>query len=145
MRSLLSWGSTSVRTLSRSGGTSPSKRRGASSEPEQDHPGPATHSIHLPPREPAPTYFQSKESKCIFNKPTIKVCLSCSWCFPGTSVPSVAHLTVSLILCSSRGNAWGESRALQGRHYSSRLFKFKGLRQTRRGLLRAPQVTFGTT
>ena len=54
-------------------------------------------------------------SKWVFNKCTIKVCISC----PGTSAPNKAHLTVSLYLYSSGSNARGESRALEGRHISS--------------------------
>ena len=49
--------------------------------------------------------------KCVFNKRTIKVCVSCCWLCPGTSAPSAAHLTVSLYLCSSGSNARGELRA----------------------------------
>ena len=58
--------------------------------------------------------------KCVFNKRTIKVCVSCCWRCPGTSAPSAAHLTVSLYLCSSGSNARGESRALEGRRVSSK-------------------------
>ena len=48
--------------------------------------------------------------KYVFNKRTIKVS---RWRCPGTSVPSSAHLTESLYLCtSSRSNVRGESRAL---------------------------------
>ena len=32
---------------------------------------------------------------------------SCSWACPGTSATSMPHLTVSLYICSSRGNARG--------------------------------------
>ena len=56
--------------------------------------------------------------KCVFNKRTIKVCVSCSWRCPGTSAPSAAHLRVALYLCSSGSNARGESRALEGRRVS---------------------------
>ena len=49
--------------------------------------------------------------KCVFNKRTIKVCVSCCWRCPGTSAPSSPYLTVSLYLCSSGSNARGESRA----------------------------------
>ena len=35
-------------------------------------------------------------NKCVFWKRTIKVCITCCWRCPGTSAPSVAHLTVSL-------------------------------------------------
>ena len=54
--------------------------------------------------------------KCIFNKRTIKVCVSCwcPWC-PGTPTPSSAYLTVSLYLCSSGSNARGKSRVIEGR------------------------------
>ena len=58
--------------------------------------------------------------KCVFNKRTIKVCVSCCWRCPGTSAPSAPHLTVSLYLCSSGSNAQGESRAREGRHVSSK-------------------------
>ena len=46
-------------------------------------------------------------NKCIFNKRTIKACVSCSWWCPAT------HLTVSLYLCCSKDNARGELRALE--------------------------------
>ena len=59
-------------------------------------------------------------NKCVHNKRTIKVCVSCFWRCPGTSMPSVAHLTVSLSLCRSGSNTWGESRALEGRSGSSK-------------------------
>ena len=58
--------------------------------------------------------------KCIFDKRTIKVGVSCSWRHPGTSAPSAAHLTVSLFLCGSGINAWGELRALEGHQVSSK-------------------------
>ena len=58
--------------------------------------------------------------KCVFNKCTIKVCVSCCWRCPGTSAPSAAHLMVSLYLCSSGSNARGESRAGEGRRVSSK-------------------------
>ena len=58
--------------------------------------------------------------KCVFNKRTIKVCVSCCGRCPGTSAPSAAHLTVSLYLCSSGSNALGESRAQEGRRVSSK-------------------------
>ena len=53
--------------------------------------------------------------KYVFNQHTIKVCVTCFWRCLGTSVPSAAHLTVSLYLCSSGSNARGEWRALEGR------------------------------
>ena len=59
-------------------------------------------------------------SKCVFNKRTIKVCVSCCWRCPGTSVPSTPHLTMSLYLCSSGSNARGKSRAWEGRRVSSK-------------------------
>ena len=58
--------------------------------------------------------------KCVFNKRTIKVCVSSFWQCPGTSVPSEAHLTVSLYLCSSGSNTWGKSRALEEHLVSSK-------------------------
>ena len=58
--------------------------------------------------------------KCIFNKRTIKVCVSCCRRCPETSALSVPHLTVSLYLCSSGSNARGESRAREGRRVSSK-------------------------
>ena len=65
-------------------------------------------------------FSQSRISvkKCVFNKHTIKVCISCCWQCPGTSVPSPANLTVSLYLCSSGSNARGELRALEGHRVS---------------------------
>ena len=67
-------------------------------------------------------------NKCVFNKRTIKVCVSCCWRCPGTSAPSAPHLTVSLYLCSSGSNVRGELRALEGRHVSSKK-PFKGPRR----------------
>ena len=58
--------------------------------------------------------------KCVFNKRTIKVCISCCWRCPGTSAPRATHLKVSLYLCSSGSNARGESRAREGRRVSSK-------------------------
>ena len=58
--------------------------------------------------------------KCVFNKRTIQVCVSCCWQCPGISAHSTAHLTVSLYLCSSGSNAWGESRAREGCRVSSK-------------------------
>ena len=58
--------------------------------------------------------------KCVCNKRTIKVCVSCSWRCPGTSLPSASHLTVSLYLCSSGSNGRGESRTREGRRVSSK-------------------------
>ena len=59
-------------------------------------------------------------TKCVFNKRTIKVCISYFWHCPGTSASIASHLTMSLFLCSSGSNAQGESRALEGRRVSSR-------------------------
>ena len=59
--------------------------------------------------------------KCVFNKRTIKVCVS--WRLTVSldlCAPSATHLTVSLYLCSSVSNARGESRALEGRCVSSK-------------------------
>ena len=54
------------------------------------------------PREvkkgPGPPNFQSNENDCVFNKRTVKVCVSCSWRCPGNSAPSKANLTVSLCI-----------------------------------------------
>ena len=57
--------------------------------------------------------------KCVFNKRTIKVCVSC---FDGGLGPPrlAAHLTVSLYLCSSGSNEQGESRAREWRRVSSK-------------------------
>ena len=52
--------------------------------------------------------------KCVFNKGTIKVCVSCCWWCPGTC-PSMTHLTMFLYLCSSGSNTWGELMVLEGR------------------------------
>ena len=59
-------------------------------------------------------------NKYVFNKRTIKVCVSCSCRCSGTSAPSAAHLMVSLFLCSSGSNARGVARALEGRRVSSK-------------------------
>ena len=59
-------------------------------------------------------------NKCVFNKRTIKVCVSCCCRCPGTSGPSAAHLMVFLYLCSSESNARGESRALDERRDSTK-------------------------
>ena len=56
-------------------------------------------------------------------------CISCSWLCPGTSAPSVTHLTMSFYLCSSGSNTWGESRALKGCRVSSKK-PFKGPRRS---------------
>ena len=45
--------------------------------------------------------------KCVSR--TIKVCVNCSWQCPGTTAPSP-----SMYLCSSKSNAQGESKALEG-------------------------------
>ena len=58
--------------------------------------------------------------KCVINKRTIKVCVSCCWRCPGTSAHSAEHLMVSLYLCSSGSNARGELRAREGRRVSSK-------------------------
>ena len=58
--------------------------------------------------------------KWVFYKRTIKVCISCSWWWSGTSAPSLVHLTESLFLCSSGSNARGEPRALEGHRVSSK-------------------------
>ena len=54
------------------------------------------------------------KTRCVFYKHTIRVCVSCSWRYPGTSAPSAPHLNMSLYLCSSGSNPRGESRALEG-------------------------------
>ena len=51
--------------------------------------------------------------KCAFYKHTIKVCVSCFLHCLGTTAPSTAYLTVSLILLYAR-NAQGEFQALEG-------------------------------
>ena len=63
----------------------------------------------LPASDP-PLHFCKNQIQFLFNNSTVKVCISCSWwrC-PGTSAPSAPHLTVSLILCSFKSNAQGES------------------------------------
>ena len=53
-------------------------------------------------------------------KPAFKVCVRCFWQGTGPSASSAAHLTVFLFLCSSRSNAQGKSRALEGRRVSSK-------------------------
>ena len=58
--------------------------------------------------------------ECVVYKHTIKVCVRCCWRCPGTSPPSGTHLTVSLFPCSSGSSAWGESRALEECHVSSK-------------------------
>ena len=40
-------------------------------------------------------------SKCVFNKLTIKVCVSCCWRFPGTLAPDTAHLTGPCSPCTT--------------------------------------------
>ena len=52
--------------------------------------------------------------KSIFNKRTIKVCISCFDRCPRTSTPSRAHLKMSLLVCSSGSNARVKLRALEG-------------------------------
>ena len=63
-----------------------------------------------------PTTQTPNVNKCAFNKHTIKVCVSYSLRCPGTSTPSVPHLTVSLYFVSSASNVRveveGPSRAL---------------------------------
>ena len=58
--------------------------------------------------------------KCVFNKRTIKVCVSCCWWCPRTSAPSLPHLTVSLYLCSSEATYASRLRALEGRRVNSK-------------------------
>ena len=67
-------------------------------------------------RGPCPPSFGKK----VFKRHTIKICFSCSECCPGTSMPSAAHLTLSLPLCSSGNNAQGEFRVLEGHRVSSK-------------------------
>ena len=55
--------------------------------------------------------------KCVFNKRTIKVCVSYCWRCPGTSAPITAHLTMSLYLCSSGSNPWDGDEGVAGRNY----------------------------
>ena len=63
--------------------------------------------------------FQNNEKKCVFNKRTIKVSVSCSWRCLGP-YHLVAYLMVSLYLCSSGSNAGGELRVLEGHRVSSK-------------------------
>ena len=58
------------------------------------------------------------EKRCVFNKSTIKVRISCLWWEIRAWRPP--HLMVSMYLCSSGSNARGEPRALEGRHVSSK-------------------------
>ena len=60
--------------------------------------------------------------KWVFNKRTIKVCVSCSCWRPPPRLSSEAHPTVFLFLCSSKNNTQGESRALEGCRDSNDLF-----------------------
>ena len=71
---------------------------------------------------PLPPNIRNNKKKRIINihiSCTIKACVSYSWWCPGTFAPSMAHLTVSLIFCSSRSSLWGESRTLEESHVSS--------------------------
>ena len=52
--------------------------------------------------------------KCVFNKRTIKVCVSYCWRCPETSAPITAHLTMSLYLCSSGSNPWDGDERVAG-------------------------------
>ena len=61
-----------------------------------------------------PPNFRSNKKKCVSNKRSIKVCVSCFWQGTGTSALRAAHLTVSLYLCSSSSNTRGEWRVLEG-------------------------------
>ena len=63
-----------------------------------------------------PIFQQQK--RVVFDKRTIKDCIRCSCRCLGTSAPKMAHLC--LILCISRRNAQGKSRALEGCHVSSK-------------------------
>ena len=67
-------------------------------------------------------FSQSRISvgKCVFNKRTIRVRISCFLLCLGTSAPIAAHMLVSLTLCRSGRNARGKSRALEGRCVSSK-------------------------
>ena len=60
-------------------------------------------------------FFWKNKNRCI-NKCSIKVCVSCSWQYPGTSAPSAKQLTVPLYLCSSKAT----NASLKGRHSSSK-------------------------
>ena len=66
--------------------------------------------------------------KCVFNKRTIKICVSSCWRCLRTSTPSPALPTVTLHLYSSGSNPWGEVRALEGCSVSSKK-PFKGPRR----------------
>ena len=59
-------------------------------------------------------------SMCVFNKRTIKVGVKCTWRCAETTAPSEKHQTASLFLCSSRSNAQGTSRALEGSKMDTR-------------------------
>ena len=47
--------------------------------------------------------------KCVSNKHTIKVCVSCCWLCPKTFTPCMEHPMVSLYFCSSGSHALGWS------------------------------------
>ena len=56
--------------------------------------------------------FQSHKLKCVFNKRTVKVCASCSWRFPGTSMPSATYrFSVGLKQRTCRG--WGPLKGVR--------------------------------
>ena len=69
--------------------------------------------------------FQDQGSfvkKCVFNKRTIKVYISCCWQRPWTTALTqhTCRCPLSMYLCSSGSNARGESRALEGCCVSSK-------------------------
>ena len=64
--------------------------------------------------------IKDRWNKCVLNKRTIKVCISCIWQFDGTSAPSASHLMVSLYLSSSGSYALVKLSALEGRRVSSK-------------------------
>ena len=65
------------------------------------------------PGGPGPTpNFQKDKNWFVFNKRTIKVCISWFWWCPGTSAPSASHMTLSSFFCSSRSNTQGNQGSI---------------------------------
>ena len=79
-------------------------------------------------------FSQSRISvkECVFNKRTIKACISSLLRCPGTPEPCTSDLAVSLYLCTSASNSQGESRVQGGdewfarRNYREQCFPDKG-------------------